>query len=100
MAGARRLPPRAAASWPAPILAAVYLLLVLQPLLAITGSMLHGDRATMFGIPLPAVLPMDRGAALAVDRLHGGNAVLLLALIAAHIAATLRLLRHSVRSAA
>lgn len=85
--------PRAAkaiASRPKPKLVAIYALLVLQPLLAIASSMLHGDHATIFGVPVPSVLPMDPHAALQVDRLHGGNALLLLTLIALHVRDALR----------
>ncbi len=84
---------KAAASWPRPSLLAIYILLLLQPLLAIASSMLHGDNATLFGIPLPSVLPTDQHAALQVDRLHGGNALLLLALIAFHVGKALQSFR-------
>jgi cytochrome b561 len=76
---------KATASWPKARLLAIYALLVLQPMLAIASSMLHGDHVTLFGILLPSVLPMNQQAALQVDRLHGGNAIALLALIALHI---------------
>ena len=68
-------------------------MLVLQSLLAIASSMLHGDHATLFAIPLPSVLPMNQHAARQIDRLQGGNALLLLALIAVHIGNTVRSLR-------
>ena len=67
----------AVASWPKPRLLAIYALLVLQPMLAIASSMLHGGHTTLFGILLPSVLPVSQHAALQVDRLHGGNAIAL-----------------------
>ena len=59
--------------WPRPRLLLIYALLVLQPLFAIASGMLHGDHVTLFGIPLPSVLPKDQHAALQLDRLHGGQ---------------------------
>ena len=81
---------RHADSRPKPMLVVIYALLVLQPLLAIAATMLHGDHATLFGIPLPSVLPVDRDAALQVSTLHGWNALLLLALIALQVGRVLR----------
>lgn len=90
---APRAPRKAASSWPKPTLAVIYTLLVLQPLLAIAGAMLHGDHASLFGIGLPSILPVDQHAALQVSRLKGGNALLLLALIALHLGNVLPTLR-------
>ena len=92
-----RAPGKAAPSWPKPTLAAIYALLLLQPLLAIAGAMLHGDHASLFGIRLPSVLPVDQRAAFQVNRLKGGNALLLLALIAVHLGDTLLSLRRRPR---
>ena len=72
--------------WVSASLPALYALLVVQPLLAAAGSMLHGRAATLFGIPLPAILPMDPSWADRIDQIHGCNALLLLGLIAAQIA--------------
>ena len=89
---APRVSGKTVASWPKPTLAVIYALLVLQPLLAIASSMLHGDHATLFGIPLPSVLPLDQHMARQVSRLHGGNALLLLALLTLHVGDGLRTL--------
>ena len=88
-------PPRAVSTRPKPRLVAIYALLVLQPLIAMASSMLHGSHATVFGIPLPSVLPVEQDAARQVDRLHGVNAVLLLSLIALHVGGILRARRYS-----
>jgi cytochrome b561 len=79
---ARRLSVRAS-------LATIYALLALQLLLALAGSMLHGDKTTLFGFRVPSILPVDPPLALRIDRLHGWNAVVLLALILMHVAAAL-----------
>jgi cytochrome b561 len=71
----------------------LYTLLVLQPLLALAGSMLHGNHTTVFGFAVPSILPVDQLLAVHIDHLHGGNAVLLLALIAIHIVAAVRKIR-------
>ena len=86
-------PPQPAALWASASLPILYGLLVAQPLLAAAGSMLHGGRARLFGIKLPTILPVDQVWAGHIDQLHGWNALLLLLLIAAHIAATLSTVR-------
>ncbi|HWK44579.1 MAG TPA: cytochrome b/b6 domain-containing protein [Stellaceae bacterium] len=69
---------------------AFYALLMLQPLLGLTASLLHGDRITVFGgVVIPLVLPVDRPYARLVFQVHGGVALLLLALIGLHVAAAL-----------
>jgi cytochrome b561 len=68
----------------------LYSLLILQPGLAVLASMLHGNPTTLFAIPLPSVLPANQTMAREIDHLHGYNALLLLLLISAHIAASWR----------
>ncbi len=68
----------------------LYALLVVQPLLSLTGRMLRGERITVFGnIAMPAVLSANQPLAHLVFRLQGWNALLLLVLISMHIAAAL-----------
>ena len=70
--------------------AALYVLLGLQPVLGVVGSLLYGDRATVFGaVALPALLPFNRPLARQVLWLHGWTAPLLLWLIRLHVAAAL-----------
>jgi cytochrome b561 len=68
----------------------LYILLILQILLGLIGSMLHGDRIALFGgAVLPLTLPVDRQLARQIFQLHGMTALLLLALIGLHVAAAL-----------
>jgi cytochrome b561 len=68
----------------------LYVLLIVQVVLGLTGSMLHGDRIALFGNGvLPLALPVDRVLAGPVFKLHGVTALLLLALIGLHVAAAL-----------
>ena len=69
--------------------AALYGSLVSQPLLGLAGSMIHGDRVSVFGVVLPDLLPVARPLARAVLRVHGWIALLLLAAIGVHVAAAL-----------
>ena len=69
--------------------AALYGSLLSQPLLGLTGSMLHGDRISVFGVVLPDLLPVARPLARAIFQVHGWTALLLLAAIGAHVAAAL-----------
>lgn len=94
---AARTSRRAGAFWPKPSLIALYALLGLQPLIAVAASMLHGDQATLFGIKLPPVLPVDVNSAVQADRLHGAVAVLLLILIALQVEHAMRMLRRRER---
>jgi cytochrome b561 len=68
----------------------LYVLLILQTLLGLIGSMLHGDRIALFGSAvLPLTLPVDRVLARQIFQLHGMTALLLLALFGLHVAAAL-----------
>lgn len=74
----------------------LYATLILQPLLGLGGSMLHGDRITVFGgVVLPNVLPTVRPLARLAFQAHGWIALLLPALAAAHASAALH--HHFVR---
>jgi cytochrome b561 len=67
-----------------------YVLLILQPLLGLVGSMLFGDRIVLFGgIVLPLLLPVKRALGRQVFHVHGLIALLLLTLIGLHVAAAL-----------
>jgi len=68
----------------------LYLLLILQPLLGLVGSMLYGDRIVLFGlIILPLFLPANRSLGRQIFQVHGLIAVLLLGVIGVHVAAAL-----------
>ena len=68
----------------------LYILLVLQPLLGLTASMLHGDHLSLLGgLVMPDLLPIDRKLAHAIFQAHGIVALLLLGLIGMHAAAAL-----------
>ena len=68
----------------------LYGLLIVQPLLGLISSMLHGDRIVLFGSSaLPSWLPPDKSLAHRIFQLHGWTALTLLALIGMHIAAAL-----------
>ncbi len=74
----------------------LYGLLLLQPLLGLAASLLHGDRVILFGsIEVPAWLPVDKPLAGRIFQLHGWTATALLALIGLHAAAALH--HHFVR---
>ncbi len=69
---------------------ALYVLLATQPLLGLSGSMLQGDPARVFGrLLLPMLLPINKPLAEQLFRVHGWTAMLLLAFIGAHVAAAL-----------
>ena len=71
-------------------------MLIVQPLLGMLGTMLHGDRATVFGsLLLPKVLPVNQPLARAVFVLHGWTGMALLGLIGLHVLAALH--HHFVR---
>jgi cytochrome b561 len=81
--GVQRLAARASA-------VALYLLLILQPMLGLVGSMLHGDRIVVFGgILVPNLLGVSRPLARQVFQAHGVVASSLLALVCLHVAAAL-----------
>jgi cytochrome b561 len=68
----------------------LYVLLILQPLLGLIGSMLYGDRIILFGVAaLPVLLPGNRSLARQIFQAHGLVAVLLLAVIGVHVTAAL-----------
>jgi cytochrome b561 len=68
----------------------LYIMLILQTVLGLIGSMLYGDRIVLYGrVVLPPALPADRVLAREIFQLHGVTALLLLALIALHVAAAL-----------
>ena len=69
---------------------ALYGLLLLQPTVGLVGTMLSGNRATVFGsILLPALLPVNRGLADKVSSAHGWIAAAVLALAGLHVLAAL-----------
>ncbi len=66
----------------------LYALLVLQPMLGLSASMLHGDRLVLpGGLVVPDLLPFDRKLAHTVFQVHGIVALILLGLIGMHVAA-------------
>jgi superoxide oxidase len=68
----------------------LYALLLVQPLLGLTASMLHGDSMILLGgIVVPGGLPIDRPLAHILFSVHGGVASVLLGLIGVHAAAAL-----------
>jgi cytochrome b561 len=67
----------------------LYLLLLAQPALGLAASWFHGDRLVLFGIGLPMLAAPDRPLGRLLFRLHGTAAILLLALVAVHVAAAL-----------
>lgn len=69
---------------------AFYALLIVQPLLGWTTASAYGVTVRLFGlIPLPALTAPDKAFAEALGQVHGATAVLLLALIALHVAGVL-----------
>jgi cytochrome b561 len=76
--------------------AGLYALLIAQPLLGIAGTMVHGDRATVFGsFVLPAVLPVNPKLGMDLFTMHGWVGLGLLGLIGLHAIAALH--HHFVR---
>jgi cytochrome b561 len=74
----------------------LYALLILQPMLGLAASVLHGDRIVLFGtLALPRLLTEDRAMAHALFQVHGTAASAFLALIGLH--ATAALYHHFVR---
>jgi cytochrome b561 len=68
----------------------LYVLLMLQPLLGLAASLLHGDRVVLFGaVKLPVWLPVNKALAHQLFQLHGWSAVALLTLIGLYAAAAL-----------
>jgi cytochrome b561 len=68
----------------------LYVLLFLQPLLGLIGSLLYGDRIVLFGIPLVQLpLPTNRALSRQIFQVHAWVAAALLAMIAIHISAAL-----------
>ena len=69
----------------------LYILLVAQPLMGLSASMLYGDRIVVFGrIEVPSFLAENEPLARQILQVHGWAALLLLALIGLHVGATLR----------
>lgn len=69
---------------------ALYGLLLLQPTVGLVGTMLSGDRATVFGgIVLPALLPVNHRLAERVFSAHGWIALVVLVMAGLHVLATL-----------
>ena len=67
---------------------ALYALLLIQPLLGITASLLHGDRVSLFGFgALPLLLQQNRALSRQIFALHGAAALAILALVSVHAAA-------------
>ena len=65
--------------------AALYALLLIQPLLGLAASMLHGDKIRLLGgLVMPGLLPVDRKLAHALFEAHGTVALMLLGLIGLH----------------
>lgn len=70
--------------------AALYALLLAQPLLGLAASLLHGDRVLgIGGLAVPSPLPVNRTLAHGLFVAHGWVAMLLLATVGAHAAAAL-----------
>ena len=70
--------------------AALYTLLILQPLLGLCASILHGDRIRVLGdITVPSFLLVDRKLSHLLFGLHGTVALVLLGSIGMHVAAAL-----------
>jgi cytochrome b561 len=69
----------------------LYILLVAQPLMGLSASMLYGDRIVVFGlIEVPSFLAENEPLARQILQVHGWAALLLLALIGLHVGAALR----------
>lgn len=72
------------------VTAALYLLLLLQPLLGLIASQAHGDRISAFGLfVLPSVIATNRALSHQAFALHGTVAIVLLMLIGMHACAAL-----------
>jgi cytochrome b561 len=68
----------------------LFVLLILQPLLGLIGSMLYGDHIVVFGLAvLPLLLPANRALGRQIFVAHGVIASLLLATIGVHVTAAL-----------
>jgi cytochrome b561 len=68
----------------------LYVLLVMQPLLGLAASWMHGDHIVILGgVELPTLLPLDRPLGRLLFWLHGWVATLILLLIGVHVAAAL-----------
>lgn len=69
---------------------AFYVILIVLPLLGWTTASAYGATVRLLGlIPLPALVAPDKPFAEAVGRVHGTVALVLLALIALHVAGAL-----------
>jgi cytochrome b561 len=69
----------------------LYILLVAQPLMGLSASMLYGDRIVVFGlIEVPSFLAENEPLARQILQVHGWAALLLLALLGLHVGAALR----------
>jgi cytochrome b561 len=72
------------------VVIALYLLLLLQPLLGLIASQLHGDHIEVFGLfALPVFVAPNRALSKQVLALHGTVALLLLSPIFMHACAAL-----------
>ena len=70
--------------------AAIYLVLLAQPILGLVHSQAEGDRASFLGLfDVPRLVGRDRALAHAAIEWHERGAMLLLALLGLHIAAAL-----------
>ena len=92
---ARIPPPPPGMPWPLRAAAragvtALYVLLIVQPLLGLIGSMLYGDHIILFGvIAVPFHPPANRPLARQIFHVQAVVSVALLAMIAVHVAAAL-----------
>ena len=69
----------------------LYILLVAQPLMGLSASMLYGDHIVVFGrIEVPSFLAENEPLARQILQVHGWAALLLLVLIGLHVGAALR----------
>ena len=69
---------------------AFYAILIVLPLLGWTTASAYGATVRLFGlIPLPALTAPDKSFAEAIGKVHGAVAVMLLGLIALHVAGVL-----------
>ena len=69
---------------------ALYVVLLVQPLLGIVASQLHGDSVSVFGIvTLPLMSGINRAVSHRLIGIHGFVAIMLLILVAMHAMAAL-----------
>lgn len=69
---------------------AFYAILIVLPLLGWTAASAYGATVRLFGlIPLPALVAQNQAFAESVGQVHGAVALLLLALVALHVAGAL-----------